>query len=248
MRKAERGEEKLKDTHGDACGATSLITAAALSSCMGPKLRVPLRVEREGTKAVVGVETEISGWDLVAGTRTQRTGRWVLYLLLSKTHRCLTHHAMYCSTACFHSTCQQFSAGVFYGICTLTTPQTPFILYETLSDTPLRGKPPPFVDYGHCLLSTVWCVVNHHSSDVACGRGRVHLRGFDLAPEFRVSCSPSSSRSILQAHVPDGRFYRQIVRGALSEAWELDGIPCRSLCRPTLAGSVSLNPQPRLSS
>ena len=94
MREAERGEEKLKDTRGDACGATSVITAAALSSSMRPRLHVSLRVEREGTEAVVGVgvETEISGWDLVAGTRTQRTGRWVLYLSRSKTHRCRTHH------------------------------------------------------------------------------------------------------------------------------------------------------------
>ena len=188
MRKAERGEERLKDIRGDACGATSAITAAALSSCIGPKLHVSRGVEREGTKKVVGVGVERKfpvGTSLPERELNGPGGG-------SYTFRVQKHIGVGLTTLLLGCVLPQFNRGVSYGVCTLTTLQTPFILYGTSSDTRLRGKPPPFIDYNHCLRSTA-CqrVVNHHPSDVACGRGCVCLRGSDLAPDFRVSCSPA---------------------------------------------------------
>ena len=218
MRKAERGEERLKDIRGDACGATSAITAAALSSCIGPKLHVSRGVEREGTKKVVGVGVERKfpvGTSLPERELNGPGGG-------SYTFRVQKHIGVGLTTLLLGCVLPQFNRGVSYGVCTLTTLQTPFILYGTVSDKRGSEGSRPHSSATIRSLPSLHCLpARCEPSPLGC-RLRSWLRlseGIRSSARFSGELFPRILRvSIPWAHFPDGRFYRQILRGALSEA------------------------------
>lgn len=224
MRKAGRGEEKLEDTRDDACGATRVITAA-LSSCIGPKLRVAPRVEREGTcKAVVGmgVGTEISVRNVIIGTEAQRIGRCPL---LSKRRKPISRHTTLlpsCVLSQHLSTALRCSGASH-------TPSTPLLRrpsaitptnalhhlrnhvsrHMAQRETVLVRQLRPLSLFHRLAFCEPFGSVVAHSLDVTYGWG------FDLAPGNRVSEFPAC-------------FHRQPAYGTLNGTFESGDILCQS--------------------